>query len=91
MVGEFHENATLWFISTFIALIPKRSNPQEIKDFRPITLIGCLYKIISKILANRLNKVLTSVVSLNQSAFLSNRQILDDVLMVNEVVDLVKK
>ncbi|GJW17449.1 RNA-directed DNA polymerase, eukaryota, reverse transcriptase zinc-binding domain protein [Tanacetum coccineum] len=48
--------------SSFITLIPKISNPIHIKDFRPISLIGMQYKIITKILANRLSKVIHKVV-----------------------------
>jgi len=40
---------------TFIALIPKIDRPQRLSDFRPIALIGCLYKILPKNLANRLH------------------------------------
>ncbi|GJU62417.1 RNA-directed DNA polymerase, eukaryota, reverse transcriptase zinc-binding domain protein [Tanacetum coccineum] len=43
--------------SSFIALIPKVSNATLVMDFRPISLIGCQYKIIGKILANRLSKI----------------------------------
>ncbi|GJX15682.1 RNA-directed DNA polymerase, eukaryota, reverse transcriptase zinc-binding domain protein [Tanacetum coccineum] len=47
--------------SSFITLIPKVANPIHIKDFRPISLIGVHYKIIAKILANRLAKVVDKV------------------------------
>ncbi|KAJ9542726.1 hypothetical protein OSB04_029232 [Centaurea solstitialis] len=42
--------------SSFLALVPKRNDPLELSDFRPISLIGCFYKIISKLLASRLAK-----------------------------------
>ena len=48
---------------TFLALIPKKSNAVEMKDFRPISLVGGLYKILVKILANRLRLVLPSIIS----------------------------
>nr|GEW74542.1 transposon TX1 uncharacterized [Tanacetum cinerariifolium] len=44
--------------SSFFTLIPKISNPLFVKDFRPISLIGTPYNIISKLLANRLSKVI---------------------------------
>lgn len=50
-------------------------------------LVGCLYKILAKILANRLRYVVGSVVSEPQSAFVKGKQILDGILMANEVVD----
>ncbi|GJT29816.1 hypothetical protein Tco_0910091 [Tanacetum coccineum] len=56
------------FNSAFITLIPKVSNPLFIKDYRPIYLIGIHYKIIAKILANRLLKVIDSIISPRQSS-----------------------
>lgn len=73
--------------SSFITLIPKVDNPLTFSDFRPISLIGIQYKIISKILANRLAMVIDSIVSPEQSAFVKGRQILDGPLLLNEVID----
>ncbi|GKU97686.1 hypothetical protein SLEP1_g10796 [Rubroshorea leprosula] len=70
--------------ASFIVLIPKKENPQGLGEFRPISLIGCRYKIISKILANRLSKVLPSIINLNQSAFIGGRQIVDGIVIANE-------
>nr|GEX94408.1 transposon TX1 uncharacterized [Tanacetum cinerariifolium] len=64
---------------SFIALIPKRKDPLGFGDYRPISLIGCVYKVISKILANRLARVIDTVISPNQAALIAGRQILDDV------------
>ncbi|GKF04513.1 hypothetical protein Tco_0035181, partial [Tanacetum coccineum] len=55
--------------SSFIALIPKTQNAKTVKDFCPISLIGSLYKIIAKILANRLSSVIPDLISDVQSAF----------------------
>ncbi|GJR37779.1 putative RNA-directed DNA polymerase, eukaryota, reverse transcriptase zinc-binding domain protein [Tanacetum coccineum] len=77
--------------SAFITLLPKVSNPIYIQDFRPISFIGIHYKIIAKILANRLSKVVGKVVSHEQSAFIPGRQILDGPLMLSEVIDWYKK
>ncbi|GKF41043.1 RNA-directed DNA polymerase, eukaryota, reverse transcriptase zinc-binding domain protein, partial [Tanacetum coccineum] len=63
--------------SSFIALIPKSQGANLVKDFRPISLIGSIYKIIAKLLANRLVTVLDGLVNEVQSAFIANRQILD--------------
>ncbi|GKB44769.1 RNA-directed DNA polymerase, eukaryota [Tanacetum coccineum] len=63
--------------SSFITLIPKTQDAKMVKDFRPISLIGSTYKIITKIMANRLSMVISDLVSDVQSAFVSNRQILD--------------
>ncbi|KAK2449150.1 hypothetical protein QL285_008374 [Trifolium repens] len=88
-ISEFHRNGRLakGLNSTFIALIPKIDCPQRLNDFRPISLVGSLYKILAKVLANRLRLVIGSVISEAQTAFVKSRQILDSVLIANEVVD----
>ncbi|KAF5795822.1 putative RNA-directed DNA polymerase [Helianthus annuus] len=77
--------------SSFIALIPKVRDPSNLGDYRPISLVGVVNKVISKVLANRLKKVLGSVISKNQSAFLGDRFILDGPLIINEVCSWLKK
>ncbi|GJS70212.1 RNA-directed DNA polymerase, eukaryota [Tanacetum coccineum] len=76
--------------SSFIALIPKIPDANMVKDFRPISLIGSLYKIIAKILANRLVGVLGDIVNEVQSAFIAERQILDGPFILNEVLQWCK-
>ncbi|KAL0011411.1 hypothetical protein SO802_006519 [Lithocarpus litseifolius] len=73
--------------ATFIALIPKKNDASNIRDFRPISLVGSLYKILSKVLANRLKVVLDQLISESQNSFVGGRQILDSVLNANECVD----
>ncbi|CAB4268374.1 unnamed protein product [Prunus armeniaca] len=75
---------------TFIFLIPKSENPTKITQWRPIALCNFLYKIISKVLTNRLKQVLPSVVSLNQSAFVQDRMIMDNILIVHEILHSMK-
>jgi hypothetical protein len=90
---EFHRNGRLGkgINSTFIALIPKVESPQRLNHFCPISLMGSMYKILAKVLANRLRSIIGSVISDNQSAFVKGRQILDGILVANEVVDDAKK
>ena len=73
--------------STFLVLIPKKGDAEDIKDFRPISLLGGSFKILAKVLANRLKRVVGKVVSQAQNAFLEGRQILDAALITNEIVD----
>ena len=70
---------------SFIALIPRVTDPKFVSDFRPISLIGCQYKIIGKLLANRLSLVIGGCVSGVQSAFIKGRNILDGPLILNEL------
>nr|GEX48344.1 RNA-directed DNA polymerase, eukaryota [Tanacetum cinerariifolium] len=76
--------------SSFIALIPKVIDAKHLKDFKHISLIGCQYKIIGKILANRLSLVIGDIVSQEQSAFIKERQIMDGPLIFNEVISWCK-
>ncbi|GKB18971.1 RNA-directed DNA polymerase, eukaryota [Tanacetum coccineum] len=62
-----------------------------VKDFRPISLIGSLYKIIAKVLANRLVGVLSELINEVQSAFVADRQILDGPFILNEVLHWCRK
>nr|GEY09195.1 RNA-directed DNA polymerase, eukaryota [Tanacetum cinerariifolium] len=76
--------------SSFIALIPKTSDANMVKDFRPISLIGSMYKIFAKILANRLVFILRYLVNETQSTFVRDRQILDDPFILNEIIQWCK-
>ncbi|GJY69733.1 retrovirus-related pol polyprotein from transposon TNT 1-94 [Tanacetum coccineum] len=76
--------------SSFIALIPKSQGANMVKDFRPISLIGSIYKIIAKLLANRLVTVLDGLVNEVQYAFIASRQILDGPFILNELINWCK-
>nr|GEV03415.1 reverse transcriptase domain-containing protein [Tanacetum cinerariifolium] len=76
---------------SFISLIPKVADPTTPKQYRPISLIGCQYKVIAKLLANRLTLVLPSIISNTQSAYIKGRQIIDGPLIVNELISWSKK
>src|ERR1044072_7446698 len=77
--------------AAFIALIPKGDQQVSMSDYRPISLIGSIYKLVAKVLANRLSKVMPELLSFNQFAFTKGRQIADCSLIANEVVDSLKK
>ena len=76
---------------TWVTLIPKVVNPAAIDEYRPISMVGALYKIISKILSLRLKEVMAYLIDDAQSAFVMNRQILDGVLIANESLRWLKK
>jgi hypothetical protein len=93
LFDQFHGIASLpkSFTSYFVSLIPKVNSPLSLKEFRPISLLGCLYKMIAKVLASRLATMMDSLVASTQSAFIKGRYLVDGVMIINEVVDLAKK
>jgi Reverse transcriptase (RNA-dependent DNA polymerase) len=73
-----------------LCLIPKEFNASRIQKYRPISLVDCSYKIISKILTNRLARVMDRIVDPAQAAFIKGRYILDNVPVANEIIHFAK-
>ncbi|XP_052109895.1 uncharacterized protein LOC127741467 [Arachis duranensis] len=75
---------------TWVALAPKFGGAKEIKDFRPISMVGCVYKVISKVLVRRMRAVMPEPVGETQSAFVKGRKIHDGALIACETVQWLK-
>lgn len=92
-VQFFFNNASLsssWN-KTFITLILKKPNPKLVLDFRPISLCNVCYKIVSKILANRLKPLFPRLISREQSSFLIGRRPFDNIISLQEVTHSLNK
>ncbi|RVW95784.1 LINE-1 retrotransposable element ORF2 protein [Vitis vinifera] len=75
------------FTVAFWPVLLGKGGAEDLGDFRPISLLGGVYKLLAKVLSNRIKEVLDKVVSPDQNAFVKGRQILDASLIANEVID----
>ena len=92
-MDEFHANGVFpkGSNASFLTLIPKVHDAQGLNEYRPISLIGCIYKIVTKLLSRRLKKVLPSIIDERRTAFMEGRYMLHNVVIANEVVDEAKR
>ncbi|XP_058075655.1 uncharacterized protein LOC131224123 [Magnolia sinica] len=77
--------------TSLIYLIPKISSPKGFSDFLSISLCNCVYKILSKIIAARLSKILPSIISPEQGAFIQGRAILENIALAQELFREINK
>lgn len=80
----FYKSILNCLVETFLCLIRQAS---RVKEFIPINLINSVYKILAKVLANRLRKVMPSTISEAQGGFLARRLILNQSLIANETIE----
>ena len=76
---------------TVIVLIPKKKDPVNLKDFRPISLCNVVSKIVAKCLVNRLRPLLEDIIAPTQSAFIPGRRITDNALVAFECINTMQK
>ncbi|XP_050238477.2 uncharacterized protein LOC126687968 [Mercurialis annua] len=75
---------------TLISLIPKSVKPETIKDFRPISLCTVMYKLVTKIITNKLKPIMPLIVSPTQVSFIEGRNITDNIIIVQEVIHFMR-
>lgn len=89
IVAELQNNCFLnWRINnTFLVLLPKKEGEKRVEDFRRISLLHGVYKIIAKTLANKLSLVIAMIILGVESVAVKGRNIHDCILIANELVD----
>jgi hypothetical protein len=75
---------------TAFVLIPKKDDPADLKDFRPIGLCNFIFKVVSKCLVNRLRPLLQDIIAPTQSAFIPGRLITDNALIAFECIHAIQ-
>ncbi|XP_062014569.1 uncharacterized protein LOC133731138 [Rosa rugosa] len=101
LVGQEVSNAVISMLTqaeippdlnfTFVTLIPKVKEVTNMSHLRPIALCNVIYKIASRVIANRLKSFLSDIVSPQQSAFVPNRLISDNTLVASELAHYMHK
>lgn len=77
--------------NTFLSLIPKKATVETMEDFRPISICNTTYKIISKVMENRMKEILSLIISEEQSGFTPGKAIIDGIVIAHEAIHSIKK
>ncbi|XP_062103683.1 uncharacterized protein LOC133814782 [Humulus lupulus] len=93
MVRDFFETGVLprEVNDINIVFIPKKKTPEQMGDLRPISLCNVAYRVLAKVLANRMKNIMTDIISDNQSAFIPGRLISDNIMVSYEVMHYLKR
>ncbi|GKV03564.1 hypothetical protein SLEP1_g15842 [Rubroshorea leprosula] len=86
LTGSFDRN----LIQAYVALIPKEDSPDVIQKFRPITLLNVAYKVLSKLIVNRLRPYLQKIIGPHHSSFLAGRSTMDNIIITQEAIHSMK-
>ncbi|GBG84066.1 hypothetical protein CBR_g37941 [Chara braunii] len=75
------------FVDAYVALLFKKGAKEDVWNWRPISILNALYKILAKVLANRLKEVLPSIIDSTQTGFVVGRQILSNILLAQQILE----
>ena len=75
--------------SSFITLIPKKNNPESLNDYRPISLLSSVLKLLTKLMANRVQPIILKLVHKNQYGFIKSRTIQDWPGLMNTYINAI--
>ena len=76
---------------TTLVLIPKVEVPEHMKQFCPIGLCNVIYKVVTKVIVNRLRPYMNNLISPNQCSFIPNRHSSDNIVIAQEIIHIMKK
>jgi hypothetical protein len=93
LFSEFHKgNLDLfWLNFAMLTLVPKVENAIDMKNFRPISLLNCSFKIFSRLITSRMEKICQEIIAKEQSAFIRGRYILESLVVAHELVHSIHK
>lgn len=74
-----------------LCIIPKKADPKLVTNYKPISLINCSFKLITKVLTDRLGRVMDSIISDSQTAFIKGRLITDNIACAHDVLHTIHK